>query len=222
MNTRFGLFAGAAVLGIGLAASTPAAALILVTANINDANGGPANDCTGVFGNFGGQTADTICDVGHALTPSQNVSPIIAKQNIGGAFEISSLFPSITGGEFIISGGSGGSGTWSYTQGTDDPDVRFWVAKGGNDPFVLHWMVTEADEAGACAGDNYTLACLNAAVAVTSGNWATATGQDLSHLSWYDTGGGGDDDEVVPEPGVLFLMGAGLLGLGMSRRRKCA
>jgi len=48
----------------------------------------------------------------------------------------------------------------------------------------------------------------------------------LSHMSIYardyfipdkpDTPGG------VPEPGVLFLMGAGLLGLGMTRRRKSA
>ncbi len=221
MNSRFSLFAGAAVLGIGLVASTPAAALVLVTAAINDANGGPTNDCTGVFGDFGGTTADTICDVGHALTPSQNVSPIIAKQNIGEDFEVSSLFPSIDGGEFSILGGAGGSGTWTYTQGTGDPDVRYWVAKGGNDAFILHWMVSEADEAGACAGDNYTLACLNKAVAVTGGDWATADGQELSHLSWYDTGGGGGDDEI-PEPGVLFLMGAGLLGLGVSRRRKTA
>jgi len=50
--------------------------------------------------------------------------------------------------------------------------------------------------------------------------------QDLSHLSLYVRDGSTDDDttddDVVPEPGVLFLMGAGLLGLGIARRRKSA
>jgi len=222
MNKQFKLFAGVAALGIGLAASTPAAALVLVTAAISDANGGASNDCTGVFGNFGGTTAGTICDVGHALTPSVDVSPIIAKQNIGGAMEISAVFPSITGTEFSIVGGTGNSGTWTYTQGTGDPDVRYWVAKAGNDPFLLHWMVNDADAAGVCAGtSDYNLACLSAAVAVTGGDWSTAAGADLSHLSWYDTGGGTPPFQI-PEPGALFLMGAGLLGLGLARRRKSA
>lgn len=38
----------------------------------------------------------------------------------------------------------------------------------------------------------------------------------------WGTGGGGGDDDEIPEPGVLFLMGAGLLGLGIARRRKSA
>jgi hypothetical protein len=50
---------------------------------------------------------------------------------------------------------------------------------------------------------------------------------ELSHMSLYvrDYFYPDDDDEppvLVPEPGVLFLMGAGLLGLGMARRRKSA
>lgn len=220
MNTQINLFIGIAALGIGLATSTPATALVLVTAAIPDPNGGPSNDCSGVFGTFGGMSPDTICDVGHGLTPSQNVSPIIAKQEIGDPIEINLAFTTIDGTEFGITGGAGGSGTWTYTQGTGDPDVRYWVAKGGNDPFLLHWIVSDADAAGACAGaSDYNLDCLKKAVAVTSGDWSTAGGQNLSHLSWYDTGGG---VVVIPEPGALFLMGAGLLGLGVSRRRKSA
>jgi len=42
----------------------------------------------------------------------------------------------------------------------------------------------------------------------------------ISHISiWGREDGGGGDDEI-PEPGILFLMGAGLMGLGYARRRK--
>jgi hypothetical protein len=50
---------------------------------------------------------------------------------------------------------------------------------------------------------------------------------ELSHMSFYvrDYFYPDDGEEPptgAPEPGVLFLMGAGLLGLGMARRRKSA
>jgi hypothetical protein len=54
---------------------------------------------------------------------------------------------------------------------------------------------------------------------------------DYSHASGLLRVAGGDDclpndpdcgDDEIPEPGVLFLMGAGLLGLGLARRRKSA
>lgn len=50
-------------------------------------------------------------------------------------------------------------------------------------------------------------------------------GGGLSHVNLYGilkSGGGDDPPQDVSEPGVLFLLGAGLLGLGWARRRKAA
>lgn len=45
----------------------------------------------------------------------------------------------------------------------------------------------------------------------------------ISHVEiWSGNGDGPDDPGQIPEPGVLFLLGAGLLGLGLARRRKSA
>jgi len=118
------------------------------------------------------------------------------------------LFPSITGDEFSFTFGgsasSGQTGTWSYNPGENDPVITFFVAKGGN----FFNLFKNED------GDN-------------TGTWSTPVNSNngknygLSHLTFYDTGkndGGGGSSEV-PEPASMLLFGAGLLGLGLSRRR---
>jgi hypothetical protein len=48
----------------------------------------------------------------------------------------------------------------------------------------------------------------------------TLNGLGLSHISWYNlTEGGGDDDEI-PEPGSLALLGLGLLAAAGARRKR--
>jgi hypothetical protein len=129
----------------------------------------------------------------------------------GGSFpecfstEISALFPSIDGSEFDFdfSIPSGGTGTWTYTPGPGDPAINFFVAKGGPDGFNLFSNLGDPN----------------------SDTWATpptpgVPNAGLSHLSFYDSGGG---EIPVPEPGSLALLGVGLIGIaGLARRRKSA
>jgi hypothetical protein len=202
-----------------LALVSPAASATLVMAS-----GFNENDCSGFFG----QGFDN-CDV--------NGSPVIAKfegnplivdedEDIG---EINNTdFPSIDGTEWSFVGGEGdAAGSWIYTPtpGQDDPEIMYWVAKGGmGGDFKLFWEVdTDVGMGSGFTCDTtdamsaYTPACLNEALVQTSGIWETPTGQSLSHLTFYDTGGGGGGS--APEPGVLVLLATGLLGIGLVRRR---
>jgi hypothetical protein len=56
----------------------------------------------------------------------------------------------------------------------------------------------------------------------TAGNCGNATKCSDSGFAFGVYQGGGTPPFQVPEPDALFLMGAGLLGLGMARRRKSA
>ncbi len=188
-------------------ASQATAAPILMTWS----SPGNHNDCAGLFGGKKG----TVCDVGNYLDPATPVSPWIAKYDTDDDdWEVNPAYDSITGSEFTINGG-GGSGTWSYVPGAEDPGVRFWVAKGGNQGFKLHWMV-ESSTVGTACDTAYTLSCLNLALVVRSGTWSTPSMQGLSHITFYN--GGPTTD--VPEPATLLLLGVGGAAAIVRRRRR--
>lgn len=149
------------------------------------------NDCSGVYGTF------PNCVV--------NDTPIIIKFdfNDSGAITETSINPqflAVDGTEFSF---NFGTNTWTYTPGTGDPVITHFVAKGGN-AFNLFSNTGDAN----------------------SDIWSTPlnpnNGQPfgLSHLSFYDFGGDQGPEPKVPEPASMLLLGAGLLALGLVRRRK--
>jgi len=162
------------------------------------------NDCAGVFGpNFPNCYAPAMPDDG---IPER--TPIIIKFNFNddgsfGAIEINPFFGSIDGDEFSFDFGPGGTGTgtWTYTPGAGDPAITAFTVKGSNS-FNLY-----------STGGDYTDVAYSTPINA-SGNPA-----GLSHMGFYDTDGG---DLPLPEPGSLALLGLGLLGIAVVRRRKRA
>ncbi len=185
---RFSAFKRALVIAGFSAFSSMASADLITTI--------PGNDCAGAFGQ-----SFPECRIPATFDPNQ--TPIIIKfdfndQSVVTTVEINgALFPSIDGDEFSFTFTGAGTGTWTYTPGADDPAINFFVAKGGPN-FNLFSNLDDPN----------------------SDAWSTPTNPGgnppaLSHLSFYDTTGGGK----VPEPTTILLLGAGLFAAGLVRRR---
>jgi hypothetical protein len=228
-------------------ASQPAQAVRVSAGDFSD------NDCAGFFNGpdkeFG--TGFSACEI--FITTGENgetetikLSPVIAKFNATldrppAEEDINTAkYPTVDGNEWTFSNtaNSNGTGEFTYNPGTDDPGMKFWVAKSAND-FNLFWDVDQSfiDDLTCVGGlnqtqTNYNLDCLLAANVVTSGAWETEPGgggnpRELSHLTFYNTKapcipgtpGCGGGEEEVPEPSMLALLGIGLLSGLLARRR---
>lgn len=116
------------------------------------------------------------------------------------------------GGTLSITGVGAETGSWSFASSVWDDYARV---------FLYFHFGDGPDRGGATDPDIFIV---ELAPSDTSGTW-TFGGADpatsLSNIALIGSGdGGGGGDDEIPEPGILFLMGAGLMGLGYARRRK--
>jgi len=198
MRKVVSVFSGSAVIAaLSLVGSAPASAALVES--VDD------NDCPGAYG-------QSFPECVLPADPNNGIpqdTPVIIKFNFDDNgnvtdFEINPLFAAtVDGSEFTFDFGNDnltGTGTWTYAQGAGDPEISAYTAKGGSAGFNLFNMV----------GENYT------DTPFFTPNNPNNSPAGLSHISFYDTDGG---QQQVPEPGLLALLGLGLTGLGLRRRR---
>jgi hypothetical protein len=186
---------------LGLSGGATHAAPILLDDSFRCGAGNAVNgiSVTDVTGNLGGAnecwgTFDGTDPgpAGDGFQIGATVYDFVAKQNTPGDLEGLDI------GLDVQPAGGALSGTWSYDPAKFDPSEFLIVLKAANSPGYGAWLFDGA------AADSF------------SGTWLVAWERELSHLSIYAPENGGQ----VPVPGVLALLGVGLLGIGAIRRQR--
>jgi hypothetical protein len=160
----------------------------------------PALGCIDAFnGNLGDGALEALLDLSIAPETSTLVDRDDSNSDGDGLLEIT--------GEGAL------SGTWAFASSLwDDYDRVFLAFHFGG-----------AGDVDASNPDSFIVELAPEDIA---GLWSIggvgAKLNALSNIALLGSGDGGGGDDEIPEPGVLFLMGAGLLGLGLARRRKSA
>jgi hypothetical protein len=171
------------------------------------------NDCAGYFGQGFGN-----CKITHEDAPEKVYATVMGKINTDSSDEFVNGSVRSDWGHIDNSV----NGTWTYS-GSLYPGISFWVSKGGNEGFTLNWMVRQAniDNNDCDLNDAFVMSCLNVAVAVRMGEWATPTLQNLSHITFYGNkcdNNCGSTTTSVPEPESIALFAIALLGVAARRK----
>jgi len=176
--------------------------------------------CTGTGYDISGKVSNAFdCTILGPLNGNQNDNPLPGFVNGEAFFGISDwLFDgkwNSSDNGFVDSSslfdftGGGVSGGYTYVGGAGIADIMF-VFKDGADTNLVGYLLTAGN-------GTYSTPFTNLPFPL-SGNSAQ---KNVSHISVYYREGGTPPSQI-PEPGVLMLVGAGLLGLGLARRRKAA
>ncbi len=127
-------------------------------------------------------------------------SAAIFKYNFGGALDFSTLYPSISGSEFVIGLDTNTNIlSFNYTPGANDPSIHYFAIKQSNG-FVLFYDANPIT-AGSIDLDPYF------------------KGPGYSHITFFN--GGAMTPGPVPEPATwaMMIIGFALVGASMRRRK---
>lgn len=191
-NKLFKYFPSTLAVGMLALSQVASADLIVCGSGQRMAELDSAEQCETGSGNPNGNGSTINAHYGGDWT---NVGSETASGNFGSWFDVT-----LTSGSW---GGGDASGGWTISSDFwatyDDAVISMHVGNGGGEPDHWAWLITDGD---------------------TSGSWAydfqSGGGGGLSNLHLWGRGEGAS----VPEPAPIALMGLGLIGLVLSRKKQ--
>jgi PEP-CTERM motif len=186
-------------------------------------NNGGSGDCFGTFsGNDPNGSADGIEAAGRVFDfiARSNVNENGTQSLVGANIGLRLYQPTDNSCEVATAMTIASStGCWAFDPTLFMPEAFIVVLKAANDPGWAAWLFDGADAASSFGSWAVGWrANRNACSGHTNNNGTAGSGNcaAISHLTIFGSG----TRTTVPEPGTLALLGLGLLGFGLTRRRK--